>query len=295
MMAKTYIEPATEEEEYQSIVTQDDTLRDRIQARRNAYFRYRAYVQHEISVDVIAPMRRDWIAHIYQQIPADLPAIPIDTIRFMVDSMLNDINNDYFNSVRKSILDYVLKNGEEKERLGIPVTFNPAVDYGSKPFVGIEPGEEWRNDAITAAMLMTEKLCIFSQATLGLMKIWETYEVKSFVKLPELEEMGFNDCKSINEFVREQGHQMNTLHATLINEWNKRCVDILREEKEKIDKDQTKSFFESVATLMANQVRGLITKSVHHYVDFFKRFKKEIYPLPEEVILPLYISYTFFR
>ncbi len=38
----------------------------------------------------------------------------------------------------------------------------------------------------------------------------------------------------------------------LSSEWNKSAVDILREELENLDKDQTATFFESVATLMAN-------------------------------------------
>ena len=37
----------------------------------------------------------------------------------MIDSMLNEINKDYFDSVRKSILDYILKDEDEKRRLGI--------------------------------------------------------------------------------------------------------------------------------------------------------------------------------
>ena len=33
--------------------------------------------------------------------------------------MLNEINKDYYDSVRKSILDYVLKDEEERKRIGI--------------------------------------------------------------------------------------------------------------------------------------------------------------------------------
>lgn len=35
---------------------------------------------------------------------------------------------------------------------------------------------------------------------------------------------------------------------------------------------------------MSNQVRELTTKSINNYVEFFRRFQKETYPLPEEVI-----------
>jgi len=77
---------------------------------------------------------------------------------------------------------------------------------------------------------------------------------------------------------------MNSVKVLLSSDWNKSAVDILREELENLDKDQTKTFFESVSTLMANQVRELIAKSVKAYVDFFRRYKKQNYPSPETVI-----------
>lgn len=75
-------------------------------------------------------------------------------------------------------------------------------------------------------------------------------------------------------------------------------MDILREEIEtNLDKDQTKTFFDSVAALMSNQVRELTTKSIDNYVDFFRRFQKEggKYPSPEEIIAREYDPDTDFE
>jgi hypothetical protein len=88
---------------------------------------------------------------------------------------------------------------------------------------------------------------------------------------------------------------MNRVKGLLSSDWNKSAVDILREELENLDKDQTKTFFESVATLMANQVRELIAKSVKSYVEFFRRFKKDDYPSPEEIIARDYDPDTDFE
>jgi dynein heavy chain len=84
--------------------------------------------------------------------------------------------------------------------------------------------------------------------------------------------------------MESQEKQMNTIKQKLSTDWNKRAVDILREELENMDREQTKTFFESVATLMANQVRELITKSVNSYLEFFRRYRKDTYPLPDEII-----------
>ena len=77
---------------------------------------------------------------------------------------------------------------------------------------------------------------------------------------------------------------MSKVKGLLTSDWNKGAVDILREELENLDKDQTKPFFESAATLMANQVRELIEQSISAYVKFIQRYKFNEYPTPEEVI-----------
>jgi dynein heavy chain len=46
--------------------------------------------------------------------------------------------------VKKSILNYVLKDDEEKMRVGIMQIFDEILDYGSNIFLGIEPADEWR-------------------------------------------------------------------------------------------------------------------------------------------------------
>jgi hypothetical protein len=85
---------------------------------------------------------------------------------------------------------------------------------------------------------------------------------------------------------------MSKVKGLLSQDWNKGAVDILREELENLDKDQTKTFFESAATLMANQVRELIEQSVKSYVDFIQRYKYEKYPTPAEIILREYDADT---
>ena len=49
---------------------------------------------------------------------------------------------------------------------------------------------------------------------------------------------------------------------------------------------------------MSNQVRELVTKSIHNYVEFFRQFKKDRYPTPQEIVTRDYdpdsdFEYTF--
>lgn len=51
--------------------------------------------------------------------PADLQAIEPERTTELVDSMLYEMNETYYESVKKSILDYILKDDHEMKWLGI--------------------------------------------------------------------------------------------------------------------------------------------------------------------------------
>ena len=55
--------------------------------------------------------------------------------------MLNEINKDYYENMKKAILNYVLKDEEEKQRVGIMEIIDDVLDYGESKYKGIEPTE----------------------------------------------------------------------------------------------------------------------------------------------------------
>ena len=137
-----------------------------------SYQRYRQYVDNQIPVDVIAPIRQYWLSHIIELIPGDLHAVEKSRIEDFIDKMLNEINKDYFYSVKKSILDYILKDENEMFRFGIQKVLNHPNNWDDDYYKGIELNEEWNHNVIMARMLMSEYLSIISRATLQLMRLW---------------------------------------------------------------------------------------------------------------------------
>lgn len=59
----------------------------------------------------------------------------------MKNEMLKEIVIYYFESVKKSILDYVLKEEDERLRVGIMQIFNSVVEYGDNIYKGLEPDD----------------------------------------------------------------------------------------------------------------------------------------------------------
>lgn len=81
--------------------------------------------------------------------------------------MLNEINKDYYDSVRKSILDYVLKDEEERMRIGIMETFEEVIDYGKNIYTGLEPDNNWKEHVNYARDEINQNLVICNNATLS--------------------------------------------------------------------------------------------------------------------------------
>jgi dynein heavy chain len=62
----------------------------------------------------------------------------------MINDMLSEINRNYYESVKKSIVDYVLKDEEERMRIGIIEVIDELPEFGTAIYKGIEPSDEWK-------------------------------------------------------------------------------------------------------------------------------------------------------
>lgn len=196
--------------------------------------------------------------------------------------MLNEINKDYYDSGRKAILDYVLKEEDEKHRLGIMQILEEPLDYGENIYAGLEPDEQWKETVGVAKNEVSDKLVIWSEATLQFKELWAEYEERLFVSLPGKEDKPLY----IDDFVKLQNKTLFDAKNALVTTWMKNVQDIYKTEINQMNKKQAYVFFEANATLMSNQLRKLITESVLKYRDFFKRFQKGEgeHKAPQEVI-----------
>lgn len=141
-------------------------LQKKIEARRTSYTRYKQYITNEIG-DCVATIKQYWINDILDLIPSEYPYLDRYTVENMIDKMLHEINKDYYESIRKAILDYVLKDDDEKLRLGIMQIINSPVDYGDNIYHGLEPDQEWKEMVANSKSDILDHLVICSEATLS--------------------------------------------------------------------------------------------------------------------------------
>lgn len=275
-------EPATVEEELYYVIHNYPNipeLRKRVEARATSFNRYRQYIMKEINVDCVATIKQYWINDILDLIPSEYQYLDRYTVENMIDKMLHEINLDYYESVRKAILDYVLKDEDERMRLGIMQIISPPVDYGDNIYQGLEPDQEWKDMFAASRKDILDHLVICSRATLQFKEIWSEYEKQLLVELPTKEDQTI----TIADFFRVQEDRIQAIKEDL-QKWVKTVQEIYKTELTDMDKKTAFIFFESNAALMYNQLRGLITDSLYVFRDFFRRFKKESYKDPATII-----------
>lgn len=178
--------PATFFEELSFIVDglRSEELIGKMRAKRRCYDRYQAYISNEIPIEFVASINSYWIEGILELIPHSFSHVDRGLVEAMINAMLNEINKDYYDSVRKAILDYVLKDDSEMQRVGIMEIYDGVVDYGDNFYKGIEPDDDWKANVHEAKTEVEANLAINSEATLKLMSLWKRYEKMHFLVLP---------------------------------------------------------------------------------------------------------------
>ena len=100
--------------------------------------------------------------------------------------MLNEINRDYYENMKKSILNYVLKDDEEKQRVGIMEIIDEVLDYGEGVYKGVEPTQEWKESVSSYKEFIHNNLVINCKATMQIMNQWHSkYNKMTMIVLPK--------------------------------------------------------------------------------------------------------------
>ena len=109
-------ELATEEEEYLYIIKRGNINPEKIELKKEAHKRYQNFIMNSINEDYIATMKGDWLVEIIKLINRVYLMKQYD---ILVNSSFGEMFQDYKKAMKTSILDYILKHPEQKEKLNI--------------------------------------------------------------------------------------------------------------------------------------------------------------------------------
>ncbi|XP_042639137.1 dynein axonemal heavy chain 3 [Orycteropus afer afer] len=231
--------------------------------------RYCYYLNNGIRRDMIAPEEEKVMIRILKLISNKLRT---STMEPLLEDLFNEKENDYYSSLMKSIVDYILMDPMERKRLfieNIPRLFPQRVIRAPVP---------WHSVYVSAKKWSKEHLHTVNPMMLSLKELWfsEFADIR-FVRTAEL----------LAGQLPLQPHQYETViqthcadaHDILLNKWVPSCAKLFISRKEQwihfAPKNEYESshiieeYFASVASFMSLQLRELVIKSLQDLVSFF--------------------------
>ncbi|XP_043945444.1 dynein axonemal heavy chain 3 [Protopterus annectens] len=232
--------------------------------------RYFYYINHGVRNEMLAPQKPEQIEKVMLQLPSELLNNP--KMEKLIQLLIEEIQNDYVFSLKKGIVDYILKDPAERDRLfisSIPLSFPQRVIRAPVPW----------HDAYREAKRFNENhLFTVNPMMLHLQHLW-------FTEFGDLRFIHLTDLASdtlpllpveFEDLIRKQCKETQNI---LKNKWIPACVSLFITHKESWlhlapcnDHDsilQIQEFFAAAATLMSLQLRGMVINSLEDLLSFF--------------------------
>ncbi|KAM7329251.1 hypothetical protein ACRRTK_010864 [Alexandromys fortis] len=232
--------------------------------------RYYYYLTNGIRKDMIAPEDEEVMVRIYKLIPKVLLATP--ALEPLQVALRTEKERDYYCSLMKSIVDYILMDPMEKKRLfieSIPRLFPHRVIRAPVP---------WHNVYQSAKKWNEEHLHTVNPMMYNLKELWFTeFKDLRFVRTADL--LAGKLPLLPNEYQDVIRKHCQEARQILLSKWIPTCAQLFTSQKEhwirfapKSDYDSSRNieeYFASVASFMSLQLRELVIKSLSDLVSFF--------------------------
>ena len=284
-------ELATEDEEYLYVIKRGNINPEKIELKKEAHKRYQNFIMNSINEDYIATMKGNWLVEIIKLINR---LYLMKEYEILVNSSFTEMFQDYKKAMKTSILDYILKHPEQKEKLNIQTSFRKIKEYAEEKVTRPSDNDyDWKMNWNKNKISISNNLYIMCENATLIMNYFSTFLANtSYINLSDVTGDNWPTIKLL-KFSENQKNQIEE-EKNLVNEkWKKYVENILKENK--IYKDQLIIYFKSISGLMSSELRKLIIGSIHQYYEFIKQFKQDKYLTAKEIFDSQFNPDTIFQ
>ncbi|KAF6266164.1 dynein heavy chain 9 [Scenedesmus sp. NREL 46B-D3] len=272
----------------------------------DALLRYCYYQEVGIDARHVAPFREEWLGNALSMVPNQPPPnvsdlrvatacnrvvpMPLRTQAFFdhfISSAMHEVRSDYSTAMQRAMLDYLLSNPLERQRLGLQ-GLEPLLvprhgwmgcwgrrwGWHRQRLVQRQLPQEWHQHVALAREDIAWTLQTLSPNALELSRLWHDSGYIS-ARLLDVASRELQDRLPVQAdwFKQYQQSATEQVKGQLWSHWLPKCVDVFRRLPPVPINGDTEAYFRAVATLQSNQLRGLVAASLADYLAFFRQHK----------------------
>ncbi|KAJ3286989.1 Dynein heavy chain 7, axonemal [Borealophlyctis nickersoniae] len=225
--------------------------------------RYYYYITNGIDTHHVAEMEDEWLYNVLKLLSGKLKNQHQATLHMLSGEM----REDYHMSVKKAIVDFVLKDPREKNDYG------GNTKVGADNFVNIRTSTPtWQTAYIQSTDIIRENLFIVNPTIVGILELWDKFkDIRLFDMEPIVNKGGSFELRTFKTMLTQKFEKS---HEKLMTSWYPAMLNVFyqgskRNEWASISTDRMEVFFRTISCILGDQLRYIVHESVKDFVSLF--------------------------
>ncbi|XP_065937642.1 dynein axonemal heavy chain 3 isoform X7 [Magallana gigas] len=233
--------------------------------------RYYQLIEKAIEPGMVSQVETETVHGIFELVPRPLrQAVPSAKRRF-----LREMEEDRRSAIKKAILDYILLDPAEQERLGVPIPPKPSNSAGRHQF-------PWHEMVNRTREFMKNDLFITHPVMYTILYHFQTkYGEFRLIDIPHLREVM---PLTMENFYKNIKQSSKAASEKLRYQWLPEVCEIVDNHRETVEEwmpqdsvqrmKKMDKFFNSIASLMSNLLRSCVINSMYDLVDLIEEYSE---------------------
>ncbi|KAH6585966.1 hypothetical protein BASA50_000909 [Batrachochytrium salamandrivorans] len=224
--------------------------------------RYYYYITNGVDTQHVAEMEGEWLSNVLRLIPPRL--------RFLQPSIMQlslEMREDYHMSVKKAIVDFVLKDPRQKNE------YENDKDDRPEDFLNIRLSTEtWKTAFISAKDAIRSSLFATNSSVLEILKVWGRFKDMRLIEMQPLLTKG--SAFELRAFKSAILQRLDKAHEKLLTTWYPAILNVFYQERRRnewssIPNDRMESFFRTISLILGDQLRHIVCETLRDLVCLF--------------------------
>ncbi|XP_006862182.1 PREDICTED: dynein heavy chain 12, axonemal [Chrysochloris asiatica] len=218
------------------------------------------YLKRCVESSPIVPIQQKWLDNMLMLIPESLKEGK--DRQELVESLISEVSSDFENSMKRYLVRSVLVKPSVKwlEDEAGPLPESP---------IGLDYSNPWRSNYVQARNQMLSNLHIVHPTMKILLELgYSMFANTVLLDLTGIRAKGPIDCESMKN---DLSIQTKKAEEKIMNTWYPKVISLFtkKEALEGIHPDKVDAFYSCVSTLMSNQLKDLLRRTVEGFVKLF--------------------------